>query len=267
LCCYSLIPAWEPEIFNNVDLTYLADNPAVIGAAGTSIGGMHRYGHLSTNLNEHTLELMNNPIKPRNDEATRFSKERPGGSANKRPQRAKPAGRPKPAGGGKLVLKTLDEIDGRTFASRRAHQLIDGINRDLGVGADDDPSQLSTGVRQLVQAAAVLGAMIENDQANWMSGVKIDTPSFLAALGMQRRILTTLGLERRGRDVTPPTLEEIKLDIAARHAADAKELDGVLNPDASIQQRIDAAAQRDEVAEHKRDEEAAQHHTDEVEAS
>jgi hypothetical protein len=69
--------------------------------------------------------------------STRFSKERP---AEKRKHRAKPAG------AGKMILKTLDHLDGRTLASRRAHELIKGISRDLT--GDDDVSQLTEGTPQ-----------------------------------------------------------------------------------------------------------------------
>ncbi len=51
-----------------------------------------------------------------------------------------------------MCLLTLDAIDGRTSAAKRARELMATIEADLG-GAD----RLSEGSRQLVQRAAVLG--------------------------------------------------------------------------------------------------------------
>jgi hypothetical protein len=141
------------------------------------------------------------------------------------------------AAGGKVRLKTLDHIDGRTLAARRAQQLIKGISHDLT--GDDDASHLSEGMRQLIQRAAILGAMIESDEAGWLGGDKVDLTSYFTALNTQRRILVTLGLERRSRDVTPaPSLDDIADEIAA-----AKN-NGAANTD-DIAQRIDAAATKE----------------------
>jgi hypothetical protein len=142
--------------------------------------------------------------------STRFSKERP---AEKRKHRARPIG------AGKLVLKTLDHLDGRTLASKRAFELIAAIGRDLT--GDDNTSSLTEGTRQLIQRAAVLGAMIESNEAAWLSGDVVDLSNYFAALNTQRRILVTLGLERRSKDVSPPTLDEIAEEIDAAKAAAA----------------------------------------------
>jgi hypothetical protein len=109
--------------------------------------------------------------------------------------------RAKPTGGGKLRLKTLDHLDHRTLAARRAHELIKAIGRDL-TGSDDD-SQLTEGTKQLIQRAAILGAMIESNEAAWLGGDAVDLSSYFVALNTQRRILVTLGLDRRCRDVSP----------------------------------------------------------------
>ena len=69
---------------------------------------------------------------------------------------------------------------------------------DLG-GAD----RLSEGSRQLVQRAAVLGAYIENCEARWLGGEVVDLSDYLAAINAQRRVLATIGLDRRARNVTP----------------------------------------------------------------
>ena len=99
---------------------------------------------------------------------------------------------------GKARLLTLGALDGRTMAARRARELIEAIERDLG-GAD----RLSEGARQLVQRAAVLGAFIESCETKWLGGEAVPLADYLAAINSQRRVLATIGLERRARDVTP----------------------------------------------------------------
>jgi hypothetical protein len=108
---------------------------------------------------------------------------------------------------GKLRLLTLGHLDGRTAAARRARELIEAIQKDLGGG-----DRLSEGERQLVQRAAVLGAYIESCEVKWLGGEAVDLADYLAAINAQRRVLATIGLERRSRDVTPPD----PLDYAAR---------------------------------------------------
>ena len=99
---------------------------------------------------------------------------------------------------GKLRLLTLSHLDGRTAAARRAHELIESISTDLGGG-----DRLSEGSRQLVQRAAVLGTFIESCEAQWLGGEPVDLADYLAAINSQRRVLATIGLERRARDLTP----------------------------------------------------------------
>jgi len=152
--------------------------------------------------------------------STRFSKERPG---EKRKHRAKPAG------AGKMILKTIDQLDGRTVAARRAHELIAAISRDLTGG--DDNSQLTEGTKQLIKHAAILGSMIESEQACWLSGDKIDMASYFVALNTQRRILVTLGLERRSpKDITPPSVESYLDHVKQQEQSD------------DVEQRVDAAS-------------------------
>jgi hypothetical protein len=128
--------------------------------------------------------------------------------AKQRPSRAKLRG-----------LRTFDDLDARTSGYRRARELIEGIERDLG-GAD----QLTTGQRQLAQRAAVYGARIESYEVQWLESRVVD-PFWDAAAGVQRRILRDLGLERviALRDVTPPSLQDIRREMQARRATDIDE--------------------------------------------
>lgn len=111
---------------------------------------------------------------------------------------------PPPKAGSKLRLLTLDSLDGRTLACRRARQLVDAIGADLG-GAD----RLSEGSRQLVQRAAVLGTFIKSCEAQWLAGQDVALGDYLAAINSQRRVLATIGLERRAREVLPSVAEYV----------------------------------------------------------
>ena len=67
--------------------------------------------------------------------------------------------------------------------------------------------RLSEAERQLVQRAAVLGAVVEHAEARFLAGKAVDLAEYLAAINAQRRLLVTLGLQRRPRDVTPSLQE------------------------------------------------------------
>lgn len=105
----------------------------------------------------------------------------------------------------KLALATLD---GRTLPARRAREVADAIERDLG-----GPDQLSYGERILLERAAVLTAIIEGDEAEWFAGKTIDFPILVMLHNAQRRALQAIGLKRVPRDVSPPTLAEIAAEI------------------------------------------------------
>jgi hypothetical protein len=141
--------------------------------------------------------------------------------------------RAKAKGAGRLRLQTLSQLDQRTLAAKRAHQLVRSICRDLT--GDDDESQLSEATRQLVQAAAVLGAIIESSATAWLSGDPVDLPGYYTAINSQRRLLTTLGLERRAKDVS--------MNLA-QHQAMKRERERVLAAEAKqIEADVDEAAQ------------------------
>ena len=98
----------------------------------------------------------------------------------------------------KVRLLTLESLDGRTKAARLARDLIDTLEDDLG-GAD----RLSVAERQIIQRAAVLGAMLESQEAAWIAGEPIELTVYLPAANAQRRLLETVGLQRRAKEITP----------------------------------------------------------------
>ena len=103
-----------------------------------------------------------------------------------------------PSAAPKVRLMTLAELDGRTNAAKAARGLIADLESDMG-GAD----RLSAGERVLVVRAAVSTAMIEHIEATWLSGGELDVNAYTALVNVQRRLLTTVGLKRQPRDVTP----------------------------------------------------------------
>lgn len=99
---------------------------------------------------------------------------------------------------GKTRLLTLGDLDRRTASYRKTVDLISAIETDLG-GAGN----LSAAERQLVQRAGTLGAMLEDVETKWIAGEPIDPAAFCTVVNAQRRVLETIGLKRRPRDVTP----------------------------------------------------------------
>jgi hypothetical protein len=91
----------------------------------------------------------------------------------------------KPVNNGKVQLLTLESLDGRTLAARRAHQLVDAIEEDMG-------GDLTVSQKQMATHAAILGAMIEDMAANWLLGKKIDHAVYSTLINTQRRLLEAL---------------------------------------------------------------------------
>ncbi len=110
--------------------------------------------------------------------------------------------KPRIARQGYIRFLTMRDLDGRSRAAARCRELVREFEADLG-GHD----RLSAAQRQLVENAAVLATMLEDFTVRHMLGEPVELESYLAAINVQRRLLVSLGLERRARDVTP-TLRE-----------------------------------------------------------
>ena len=106
---------------------------------------------------------------------------------------------------GKYRFVTLDELDGRTLAAKRARQLVDDFTSDLG-----GDSNLSTAERELIQRAAILGTILGNYEAHWLVEGAVPLGEYLPCVNAQKRVLETLGLQRRPRDVTPSLATYLK---------------------------------------------------------
>lgn len=99
---------------------------------------------------------------------------------------------------GKVRLRSLNDLDGRTGAAKRTRALIAAIESDLG-GAD----RLSAGEREIAQRAALVGAVLEDAETAWLSGQPLDIAAYTTLANTQSRLLKLLGLQRRPRDATP----------------------------------------------------------------
>jgi hypothetical protein len=93
---------------------------------------------------------------------------------------------------------TLEHLDGRTAAARRARDVVAAIESDLG-GRD----YLTEAERQIVRRAAVLAVICESNEAAWLQGGEIDLGSHGASANTLRRLLECVGMSRRSRDLTP----------------------------------------------------------------
>jgi hypothetical protein len=92
---------------------------------------------------------------------------------------------PTPAkAGGKRWLLTLDDLDGRTNASKRAHQLIAALT-------GDDPD-ITIEQKLRIVDLAVLNAMTEDMATRYFKGEAVDRVAFATLSNAKRRILDSL---------------------------------------------------------------------------
>jgi hypothetical protein len=109
----------------------------------------------------------------------------------------------------KAKLTTLAELDGRTNSAKEARAVISAIEADLG-----GPESISTARRALIENAAVLGAVVQDMGAKWLSGETVDLNLYSTLSNTRRRLLESIGLDFRARDITP-TVDEIAAEIEA----------------------------------------------------
>jgi hypothetical protein len=105
-------------------------------------------------------------------------------------------------GRSKLRLHTLDDLDCRTLAAQRARDLVKGFVRDLG-------KHPSTARSQLAQRGALLACICEHFETQWVLGEPVDLSLYGYLAGVQRRVLCSIGLERRAKDITHTKLDHL----------------------------------------------------------
>jgi len=126
---------------------------------------------------------------------------------------------PKPHASSSITngTKLLPNADGRSTWIRRAKDLIARHLMDLTAG---DADAVSEAQRSIIRRAATLTIELERlEEAFALAGdvqsQMLDT--YQRCANSLRRLLESVGLERRARDVSPPTLAEIAAEIAAEN--------------------------------------------------
>lgn len=87
-------------------------------------------------------------------------------------------------------------VDGRSKLARRFADHIDDLVSQIG--GDPTPAQLA-----IIRNAACLAVLTEIDQAKLVSGQDVDDAVFIRRVETLRKLLWSLGLHRRARDVSP----------------------------------------------------------------
>ena len=95
-----------------------------------------------------------------------------------------------PGEGEKLRLLTLNHLDGRTAAVKRIKELEAQIVVDLG-------GDLTEAQKSIMRRAVVLSAVLEDQEAQWATGTPLTLSEYCSATNVLRRLLSTLGLERK----------------------------------------------------------------------
>lgn len=105
----------------------------------------------------------------------------------------KPTHRSRVSNGSKL----LPLADGQSVTARRFRDIFEEIGADLG-GLDN----LSEAQKQIARRAAALSAESERQEALWARGeAEFDVQRYTVQANTLRRLLETLGIERRPRPV------------------------------------------------------------------
>lgn len=124
-----------------------------------------------------------------------------------RPATLKPQARTR-VGNGSAVLQ---DVDGRSVAFRRYREILASLVSDMG----GDPSEAQ---QQIARRAASIAIWCEQQDAAAATGTPIEVAPYTTASNTLRRLLESLGLERRARNVTP-TLAQYSARRAAEKAA------------------------------------------------
>jgi len=112
-----------------------------------------------------------------------------------------------------LDRRTCD-LDRRSLEFKRYEEVRSAVIRDLG-GED----VVSTAEAQITDKAAFIAMTLEQMQITALSGEAIDLQRYGELTDRLRRLLESVGLSRRAKDVTP-SIEQFISDIQAQKAAE-----------------------------------------------
>jgi hypothetical protein len=100
--------------------------------------------------------------------------------------------------------------DGNAAWTRRWRDLVTAHVGDLGGAAILSEAQSS-----LVRRVATIEIELEQLEGKLSKGEAVDLDAYTRAASHLRRILESLGLERKARNITPPTLHQIADELGA----------------------------------------------------
>jgi hypothetical protein len=115
-------------------------------------------------------------------------------------------------------LRALADLDGRTRAAVQARTLVGSLQADIG-------GNLSAAEKELIQRAALVGAMAQDLEVAWLERRPADLTVYGQLCDRQRRLLSTLGsLRRPPKDITPssPPAEEYWKGLVKRAKVKSK---------------------------------------------
>jgi hypothetical protein len=130
---------------------------------------------------------------------------------------SKPNGKRRPRAIGELDRRTCD-LDRRSLEFKRYEEVRSAVIRDLG-GED----VVSTAEAQITDKAAFIAMKLEQMQIAALSGETIDLQRYGELTDRLRRLLESVGLSRRAKDITP-SLAEYATEVR-RRAQDAPNAD------------------------------------------
>ena len=113
------------------------------------------------------------------------------------------AKRPKCRRATKPQLPPRDGLDGRTNAAKFFDALARDIQNDCG-GFD----ALSTIERSLIEAFCGAAVVLNNLNTRWALGERMDLGEHAQCVNVLVKVATRLGLKRRAKDVSAPTLSQ-----------------------------------------------------------
>ena len=104
-----------------------------------------------------------------------------------------------------MDLPGVGLVDGRTRLAQHYGLSVADIASDLG-----GMEELTRAELELVRRAAGLAVLAGTAEAKLLAGEDIDIGELVAVGNAQRRILATLGLSRRQKDLTPDLKDYIR---------------------------------------------------------
>jgi hypothetical protein len=99
---------------------------------------------------------------------------------------------------------TRSSLDGRTNAAKHFDSIVSEITNDLG-----GPDNITTIQRGLIEAYAGTAVRANEMNVKMLLGKDVSLADHALIVSSMVRVASRLGVERRARDITPPTLDDI----------------------------------------------------------